>query len=163
MPQYVLEDYIEKDKGALCNIICTQPRRLSAIGLADRVSRERGQSVGETVSSHHLPFLMSLIPWIAHSQTFIWGQCTCACVGFLFSCKENKLFVTLDCCLQVGYSVRLESNRSQRTMLLFCTTGILLRRLLSDPDLEGVTHVIIEKFMKDHWTVTFYCSLSGKF
>lgn len=50
VPQYVLEDYIERDNGALCNIICTQPRRLSAIGLADRVSKERGQAVGETVS-----------------------------------------------------------------------------------------------------------------
>jgi hypothetical protein len=39
VPQYVLEDYIEMGKGAKCNIICTQSRRLSAIGLADRVSK----------------------------------------------------------------------------------------------------------------------------
>ncbi|BFI42914.1 ATP-dependent RNA helicase DHX57 [Marchantia polymorpha subsp. ruderalis] len=93
VPQYVLEDYIERDTGAACNIICTQPRRLSAIGLADRVAKERGQGVGETV----------------------------------------------------GYSVRLESCRSHRTRLLFCTTGILLRRLSSDRDLENVTHVIVDE------------------
>lgn len=60
MPQYVLEDYIEMLRGGECNIICTQPRRLSAIGLADRVAKERGQAVGTTVSvfcrpSHSCP------------------------------------------------------------------------------------------------------------
>ncbi|CAM6018180.1 unnamed protein product [Sphagnum balticum] len=50
VPQYVLEDYIEMGKGAECNIICTQSRRLSAIGLADRVSKERSQAASETVS-----------------------------------------------------------------------------------------------------------------
>ena len=30
----------------------------------------------------------------------------------------------------VGSSVRLESRFTKRTRLLFCTTGILLRRLL---------------------------------
>jgi HrpA-like RNA helicase len=28
----------------------------------------------------------------------------------------------------VGYQIRLESKTSRRTRLLFCTTGILLRR-----------------------------------
>jgi hypothetical protein len=61
VPQYVLEDYIEMGKGAQCNIICTQPRRLSAIGLADRVSKERSQAVGETVSLfHHWVFSISI-------------------------------------------------------------------------------------------------------
>lgn len=46
---------------------------------------------------------------------------------------------------QVGYSVRLDSRRSIRTRLLFCTTGILLRRLLSDPELIGVSHVIVDE------------------
>ncbi len=49
VPQYVFEDYIEMGKGAECNIICTQSRRLSAIGLADRVSKERSQAASETV------------------------------------------------------------------------------------------------------------------
>jgi len=40
-------------KGAKCNIICTQSRRLFAIGLVDRVSKERSQAVGETVSLFH--------------------------------------------------------------------------------------------------------------
>jgi hypothetical protein len=50
VPQYVLEDYIEMGKVAECNIICSQSRRVSAIGLADHVSKERSQAASETVS-----------------------------------------------------------------------------------------------------------------
>ena len=80
-------------KGGETNIICTQPRRISAIGLAERVANERDEKVGGVV----------------------------------------------------GYSVRLESKTSKETRLLFCTTGILLRRLLSDSTLENVTHVILDE------------------
>lgn len=45
----------------------------------------------------------------------------------------------------VGYSVRLDSRVSRRTRLLFCTTGILLRRLLSDPALSTVTHIVLDE------------------
>lgn len=31
------------------------------------------------------------------------------------------------------------------TRLLFCTTGIVLRRLEGDPKLEGVSHIIIDE------------------
>lgn len=36
-------------RGAHCNIICTQPRRISAISVAARISCERGESLGESV------------------------------------------------------------------------------------------------------------------
>ncbi|KAK3138415.1 hypothetical protein QOZ80_5AG0368700 [Eleusine coracana subsp. coracana] len=36
-------------KGESCKIICTQPRRISAISVAERISAERGESVGDTV------------------------------------------------------------------------------------------------------------------
>ena len=38
----------------------------------------------------------------------------------------------------MGYQIRLESKTSHWTRLLFCTTGILLRRLESDPELKDV-------------------------
>ncbi|RAL14921.1 RNA helicase [Aspergillus homomorphus CBS 101889] len=47
--QFLLDDLIKRDLGAAANIICTQPRRISALGLADRVSDERCASVGEEV------------------------------------------------------------------------------------------------------------------
>ncbi len=45
----------------------------------------------------------------------------------------------------VGYSIRLETRRSANTRLLFSTTGIMLRRLQSDPALQGVTHVVVDE------------------
>ncbi|GFH25552.1 uncharacterized protein HaLaN_23535, partial [Haematococcus lacustris] len=93
VPQYILEEAVASGQGAAVNIIVTQPRRISALGLAQRVAQERGEEVGETV----------------------------------------------------GYSVRLDSRTSPRTRLLFCTTGILLRRLLSQPLLDGVSHVVLDE------------------
>lgn len=47
--QFILDDMILRQMGAFTNIICTQPRRISALGLADRVSDERCSSVGDEV------------------------------------------------------------------------------------------------------------------
>jgi ATP-dependent RNA helicase DHX57 len=93
IPQYILENATSSGNGASCNVIITQPRRISAVGLASRVASERGEAVGQTV----------------------------------------------------GYSVRLDSKQSKRTRLLFCTTGILLRRLLSDSALSGTSHVVLDE------------------
>ncbi|XP_022725166.1 DExH-box ATP-dependent RNA helicase DExH3-like isoform X3 [Durio zibethinus] len=93
LPQYILESEIEAAHGASCNIICTQPRRISAMAVSERVAAERGEKLGESV----------------------------------------------------GYKVRLEGMKGRNTRLLFCTTGILLRRLLVDRDLRGVSHVIVDE------------------
>lgn len=50
LPQYILESEIEAVRGAACNIICTQPRRISAIAVSERVAAERGEKIGESVS-----------------------------------------------------------------------------------------------------------------
>ncbi|CAL5379780.1 unnamed protein product [Camellia sinensis] len=93
LPQYILESEIESGRGSFCNIICTQPRRISAMAVAERVSTERGEPLGESV----------------------------------------------------GYKVRLEGMKGRNTHLLFCTSGILLRRLLSDRNLNGITHVFVDE------------------
>ncbi|ACO70515.1 predicted protein [Micromonas commoda] len=93
VPQYVFENAVRAGRGGECSVIITQPRRLSAIAVAERVAQERCERIGDTV----------------------------------------------------GYSIRLESRQSSNTRLLFCTTGILLRRLQSDPDLRGVSHVIVDE------------------
>ncbi|XP_028094162.1 DExH-box ATP-dependent RNA helicase DExH5, mitochondrial-like isoform X1 [Camellia sinensis] len=93
IPQFILESEIESVHGPLCSIICTQPRRISAMSVSERVAAERGEKLGETV----------------------------------------------------GYKVRLEGMKGKDTHLLFCTTGILLRRLLVDRNLKGVTHVIVDE------------------
>jgi ATP-dependent RNA helicase DHX57 len=45
VPQYLLEEAAAS--GTPVNIICTQPRRISAIGVSERVAAERGERVGE--------------------------------------------------------------------------------------------------------------------
>ncbi|KDP25957.1 hypothetical protein JCGZ_22947 [Jatropha curcas] len=47
VPQFLL-DHIW-GKGEACKIVCTQPRRISATSVAERISSERGQSVGDDV------------------------------------------------------------------------------------------------------------------
>ena len=47
--QFVLDDMIKRHIGSTANLICTQPRRISALGLADRVSDERCSRVGDEV------------------------------------------------------------------------------------------------------------------
>jgi ATP-dependent RNA helicase DHX36 len=93
IPQFILESEIEANRGAFSSIICTQPRRISAMSVSERVAYERGEQLGESV----------------------------------------------------GYKVRLEGVKGRDTRLLFCTTGILLRRLLVDRNLRGVTHVIVDE------------------
>ncbi|XJO78792.1 hypothetical protein BDV3_003177 [Batrachochytrium dendrobatidis] len=91
--QFILEDCIDKGIAYKCNIICTQPRKLSAIALSKRVADERCETVGD----------------------------------------------------MVGYAVRGDTSRSDNTRLMFCTTGILLRMLLGDPTLTGISHVIVDE------------------
>jgi HrpA-like RNA helicase len=49
IPQFILDDMVSNNRGAECSIICTQPRRISAIGVAERVAQERCEQLGETV------------------------------------------------------------------------------------------------------------------
>lgn len=46
---------------------------------------------------------------------------------------------------RVGYSVRGERQAGPETVVEFVTPGILLRRLLSDPGLEGVAAVVLDE------------------
>ncbi|XP_010166880.1 3'-5' RNA helicase YTHDC2, partial [Antrostomus carolinensis] len=46
----------------------------------------------------------------------------------------------------VGYQIRLESRVSPKTLLTFCTNGVLLRTLMAgDSTLSTVTHVIVDE------------------
>ncbi|CEP19067.1 hypothetical protein [Parasitella parasitica] len=93
VPQFIIDEEIMQERGATCNIICTQPRKISAIGVAERVASERCEKIGQTV----------------------------------------------------GYAVRGETKVSPDTRLQFVTTGVLLRRLQSDPTLDGISHVMIDE------------------
>src|SRR3954464_10930869 len=50
----------------------------------------------------------------------------------------------------VGYQVRFEDVGGPRTRLRFVTEGVLTRKLLSDPQLRGVSTVILDEFHERH-------------
>ena len=47
VPQYCLEQAAAR--GESCNIVVAQPRRISAMSVAERVASERGERIGDTV------------------------------------------------------------------------------------------------------------------
>ena len=49
LPQLILEELTRSGKGGTCNIVCTQPRRIAAISVAQRVAVERNESLQESV------------------------------------------------------------------------------------------------------------------
>ena len=91
VPQFILEHAI--NTGEQCFVVCTQPRRVAAVSVAERVAAEWGDAIGATV----------------------------------------------------GYNVRLESKKSEKTHLLFVTGGLLLRMLMGDPTLDAVTHILLDE------------------
>jgi ATP-dependent RNA helicase DHX36 len=50
LPQLVLDDLIRRGCGGEADMICTQPRRISAISVADRVAAERAEVVGQVAT-----------------------------------------------------------------------------------------------------------------
>jgi len=49
VPQFVIDDMDSRGQGAACSIVCTQPRRIAALGVAGRVAEEREEKIGDTV------------------------------------------------------------------------------------------------------------------
>ncbi|KAF0307755.1 ATP-dependent RNA helicase A protein [Amphibalanus amphitrite] len=47
--QYILDEHIQSGQGGHCNIVVTQPRRISAVSVADRICQERNQPLGQAV------------------------------------------------------------------------------------------------------------------
>ncbi|XP_028604259.2 ATP-dependent RNA helicase DHX29 isoform X1 [Podarcis muralis] len=99
VPHFLLEDLLHNERNLnKCNIVCTQPRRISAVSLATRVCEELGCESGP-------------------------GGRNSMC----------------------GYQIRMESRTGEATRLLYCTTGVLLRKLQEDVLLSNVSHVIVDE------------------
>ncbi|XP_025154671.1 putative ATP-dependent RNA helicase DHX30 [Harpegnathos saltator] len=94
VPQFILDSYTRNGNATDCNILVSQPRRISAISLGDRVAYERREILKDVV----------------------------------------------------GYQVRLENQTPQELgRIVYCTTGILLKKLQCSPGLEGCSHVILDE------------------
>lgn len=51
---------------------------------------------------------------------------------------------------EVGYQIRLENITSSATRIKYVTEGILLRAMLSDPELAGISTLIFDEFHERH-------------
>jgi ATP-dependent helicase HrpB len=51
---------------------------------------------------------------------------------------------------EVGYQVRFEKVYGRDTRIVFATEGVLLRRMLDDPELSGVGAVLFDEFHERH-------------
>lgn len=49
IPQFILDASLDGPAEQVANIICTQPRRISAISVAQRVAQERAERLGSSV------------------------------------------------------------------------------------------------------------------
>jgi ATP-dependent RNA helicase DHX29 len=97
LPAFILEN--EMENGRPCKIYCTEPRRISAISLAQRVSEEMGENKGDVGTFRSL----------------------------------------------VGYAIRLESQTTAQTRLVYATVGIVLRMLENSNGLNDITHLILDE------------------
>ncbi|XP_014852779.1 PREDICTED: ATP-dependent RNA helicase A isoform X1 [Poecilia mexicana] len=48
VPQYILDRFIKGGRASNCNIVVTQPRRISAVSVAERVAYERAEDLGKS-------------------------------------------------------------------------------------------------------------------
>jgi len=51
---------------------------------------------------------------------------------------------------EVGHQIRFENVTSARTRIRFVTEGILLRQLIQDPDLRGISAILFDEFHERH-------------
>jgi len=63
---------------------------------------------------------------------------------------------------EVGYQIRQESCISKQTKIRFMTEGVLLRLLLSKPDLNEIGAVVLDEFHERNWQSDLALSLLKK-
>src|SRR3954466_4400032 len=51
---------------------------------------------------------------------------------------------------EVGFQIRFENVTSARTRIRFVTEGILLRQLIQDPELRGISAILFDEFHERH-------------
>src|SRR5476651_1553403 len=51
---------------------------------------------------------------------------------------------------EVGYQIRFENCTSAKTRIRFVTEGVLLRQMIDDPQLRGVSAILFDEFHERH-------------
>ena len=122
VPQILLEEATLKGLGADCNIICTQPRRIAAMSVAERVAVERNEKLQQSVG-YHVRFA-SKLPQPGGAVTF----CT---TGILLKQLQDQGQQLLD---QVSH-ILIDEVHERDILIDFLM--IILRRLLKQRKEEG--------------------------
>ena len=134
VPQFILEDCIMNGNGAETFILVAQPRRIAAISLAERVNFECGAE-------------LSLPEVVARSNNS--GEDP---HNFQFSSSFDNALVDSqsDGIFDVGHQVRLESSYTNNSKIVYCTTGVMLRKLQSPLFLSSNKHKLFIKLLYAH-------------
>lgn len=126
IPQFILDASLSGPADKVANIICTQPRRISAISVAQRVAQERAEHLGNSVGYQ---IRLESVRVLQYSQMCM----LCSQCDYVAEIHVSLTsLITLFC-------------QTSATRLLYCTTGVLLRRLEGEAELNGVTHVIVDE------------------
>ncbi|EDO35812.1 predicted protein [Nematostella vectensis] len=135
VPQFVLDAFLENGQGAECNIVVTQPRRISAVSVAERVAAERSEALGNSVG-YSVRF-DTILPRSHAAMLF----CT---VGVLLRKLENGLH---------GVSHVIVDEIHERDINTDFILVVLQQMILTYPDLRIVlmsatidTHMFAEYF-----------------
>ncbi|KAJ2822327.1 hypothetical protein GGI24_003974, partial [Coemansia furcata] len=96
IPQYAVEQLLARGYAG-GRVLCTQPRRISAMTIAARVAQELGDAGAGAPGS------------------------------------------------LVGYQIRHDARAAASNVLVFCTTGVLLRMAAGDPLLRGVSTIVCDE------------------
>ena len=128
VPQLILDSFIDKNEGAKCNIFCTQPRRLAAISVAQRIAKERGERAGKNSSIGYQVRFESALPDENGSVTF----CT---IGVFLRRMQSALQRGHDRVLDAVTHIVVDEvhERDIDTDLLL----VVLKRLIEDRRAKG--------------------------
>lgn len=122
-----MDDQLEAGNGSITRIVCTQPRRISAISVAERVAAERAEKLGKSVGYQ---IRLEKYIYIIHKS-----------VDFMLYYKKKYKFPKSYINFFFIYRIPTRKQGS----ILFCTTGILLQFMKTDPALKNFSHVILDE------------------
>ena len=117
IPQYILEEAFSSDTAPDTRIVVTQPRKIAAKSLAERVAFERFQPAFGSGNSSEGSYKYSEV---SHRRPY-------RSVGYSVRFESKR-------------------HREEGGTIEYVTAGLFLRRLLHhDNDLEGVSHLLIDE------------------
>ena len=124
VPQYILDHSLSQTPPRPCRVLVTQPRRMAAIKLAERVAQERGERLGVSVGY-----------CVGGDRSTVSGTAITYCTtGYLLQVSPLSLFFLLSCVLNFSQLIRV------------CLQPLSLKALVHNPDMVSkYTHIILDE------------------